>query len=381
MAQIYKKQGSWAVRVYFYDNGKRKSKNKQGFRTKKEAEVYANELENKKFTGAQIGRDNITFTEYLERWFNVYKVGKHTQVTESRYPLILNVIKKHFNNRLLKDITKTEYQQFLNDYTNRTGEGKKEKRSKTTVRKLNGYIRAMAQTAIDDRIIYSDFTKGAVIDGSDGKKEVDKFMQADDFSNLKKLVLNELDFKATGKYIILTGILTGARYSEIVGLTWDDVDFKNKKLDINKTWDYKFQSGFNPTKNKSSIRVIDVTDELLSPLKQLKIEQQEHYLHIGYRDEYNLVFRNNRREIPSNSAVNKLLKSLENRLEFSQNYTFHSLRHSHVSYLLSKGIDIFYISKRIGHKDISVTEKVYSHLLDSTSKVEAAKALQALNEL
>lgn len=378
---MYKKQGSWAVRVYFDENGKRKSKNKQGFKTKRAAEVYANDLESKKYTGVNLSNNNISFYDYLDQWFNIYKVGKHTQVTESRYPIILKVIETYFANRPLREITKTEYQQFLNDYTNRTFEKKDGKRSKTTVRKLNGYIRAMAQTALDDRLIYSDFTHGAAIDGNDGKKETDKFMQVKDFSALKEVVLKELNLKATGKYIILTGILTGARYSEIVGLTWDDVEFKEKKININKTWDYKFKTGFTPTKNQSSIRMIDVTEELLTPLHQLKIEQQQYYLKIGYRDKYNLVFRNNRREIPSNSAVNKLLRSLESRLEFSQNYTFHSLRHSHVSYLLSKGVDIFYISKRIGHKDISVTEKVYSHLLDTASKVETSKALKALNEL
>ena len=120
---------------------------------------------------------------------------------------------------------------------------------------------------------------------------------------------------------------------------------------------------------------------LIDILKTLKQTQQEYYLLHGYRDEFNLVFRNNRFEVPSNSAVNKLLKSIERRLNFNTNYTFHSLRHSHVSFLISQGIDIFYISKRIGHKDISVTQRVYSHLLDITSKKEANKALDALTSL
>ena len=381
MAQVYEKQGSWAYRVFYYENGKRRSKNKQGFKSAKEATIHANALEMKLYQGADIGRNDILFVDYLEQWFAVYKVGKHTLVTESRYPLIVGVIKKYFGKRKLREVTKTEYQKFLNDYTNRKGESREGKRSKTTVRKLHGYIASMAQTTIDDQIIYSDFTHNAVIDGADGKKESDKFMQVDDLSKLKQLVIDELDFKKTGKYIILTGILTGARYSEIVGLTWDDIDFTNKKINIDKTWDYKFYTGFNPTKTKASIRTVDVTDELLNPLRHLKTEQAEHFLKIGYRDEYNLVFRNNRREIPSNSAANKLLKSLENRLNFNQSYTFHSLRHSHVSYLLSKGVDIFYISKRIGHSDVTTTEKVYSHLLDSTSKIETSKALKALNDL
>ena len=45
-------------------------------------------------------------------------------------------------------------------------------------------------------------------------------------------------------------------------------------------------------------------------------------------------------------------------------FHFHSLRHSHVAYLLSRGIDIYIISKRLGHADVSTTTKVYSYLMD-----------------
>ena len=53
----------------------------------------------------------------------------------------------------------------------------------------------------------------------------------------------------------------------------------------------------------------------------------------------------------------------------------HMLRHTHCSYLLAKGISIYYISKRLGHKNISVTTEVYSHLLEETYK-EDEKATQ-----
>lgn len=378
MAEIYKRNAKWAYRVNYRDrDGKRKSVSKSGFSLKREAEIAALEVERKKARNGALDKESFTIADYFEYWLDLYKYGKHSQVTEARYPLVLKTIQQYFPNTKLKDITKSDYQHFLNEYS----KGETHQRSKITVRKTNGYIRSMADAAIDDQIIFSNFTHNAVISGSEGKKESEKFMQLDELKQLKELLLNELDFKAIGKHIILTGLLTGARYSELVGLTWDDIDFKERKLSIDKTWDYKFYTGFKPTKNQSSIRTIDINKELVDILKTLKQTQQEYYLLHGYRDEFNLVFRNNRFEVPSNSAVNKLLKSIEGRLNFDTNYTFHSLRHSHVSFLISQGIDIFYISKRIGHKDISVTQRVYSHLLDITSKKEANKAIDALTSL
>ncbi|MFT8416701.1 MAG: tyrosine-type recombinase/integrase, partial [Lacticaseibacillus paracasei] len=61
--------------------------------------------------------------------------------------------------------------------------------------------------------------------------------------------------------------------------------------------------------------------------------------------------------------------------------TFHGLRHSHVSYLISQGIDIYYISKRLGHSDITITMRVYGHLLDSQKRKEALKATAAMDRL
>ena len=77
MAQIYKKQGNWAFRVYYFDdNGKRKSINKQGFKLKSDAQDAARELELKR---ARIGLSNsesATFANYFEDWIQAYRIGR-----------------------------------------------------------------------------------------------------------------------------------------------------------------------------------------------------------------------------------------------------------------------------------------------------------------
>ena len=80
------------------------------------------------------------------------------------------------------------------------------------------------------------------------------------------------------------------------------------------------------------------------------------------------------------NAVNKQLKQACN-IHGIKQITSHALRHSHCSYLLSKGISIYYISKRLGHKNISVTTDVYSHLLEETYKEEVKKTVNIINAM
>ncbi|PTH91123.1 site-specific recombinase [Staphylococcus xylosus] len=71
----------------------------------------------------------------------------------------------------------------------------------------------------------------------------------------------------------------------------------------------------------------------------------------------------------SHTAVNKSFKHAKKVVGLDDdNVTPYSLRHTHTSYLLSKGLPIEYISKRLGHASISITLDTYSHLLEEHKK-------------
>ncbi len=84
---------------------------------------------------------------------------------------------------------------------------------------------------------------------------------------------SRLDVRYTSPYLILIGGATGARYAELLGLTWNDIDFEEQTIDINKTW--LLHQGFGPTKNESSVRRIDIDDHTVSILKEYKQKQLE----------------------------------------------------------------------------------------------------------
>lgn len=373
-----RESGKWEYRIRFTDrDSKRISKSHGGFKTKSEALVAGSELEKSLMYGANLAkRDQIVFSDYFDAWLDRYKYGKHAKITESRYKTISKIIHKYFGAKLLINITKDDFQDFMNEYA--------KGRQKETIQKNLGYIRDMVRHAIDDQIIRTNFTKDVDLGNakSPGTQKM-KYLEIENLQKLKDKTVENATLASTTRYAILTGIYTGMRYSEVLGLTWDDIDFDENQISINKSWDYAYTHNFKPTKNASSIRTIDIPLELTSILNRLKIEQSKRWIKIGYRDDKNLVFRNSKREIPGDSAVNKMLRSIQNECKIpkEQQITFHGLRHSHVSYLISKNVDIFYISKRLGHKNILITQKIYAHLLESTMKTEIDKTNAALAEL
>ncbi len=73
----------------------------------------------------------------------------------------------------------------------------------------------------------------------------------------------------------------------------------------------------------------------------------------------------------SHTSVSKSFSKRSNRIKYDDNITPYSLRHTHTSYLLSKGIPIEYISKRLGHSTISQTLNTYSHLLEEHKRARS----------
>ncbi|MDF7668505.1 site-specific integrase [Lactobacillus sp. ESL0703] len=152
--------------------------------------------------------------------------------------------------------------------------------------------------------------------------------------------------------MILTAIYTGMRVGEIMALTWSDIDFKAKTISITKSYAYASNQIKEP-KTPSSIRTIRVSHKLLDILKQLK----------KYNHKY--VFGTSFKTVPTPTACNNVLKKLLKQCKINQpGFHFHSLRHTHTSILLYEGVDLYAVSKRLGHSNMSITAKVYAHMID-----------------
>lgn len=375
MAYISKRGEKWQYVVRYKDSdGNYQRKSKSGFAKKKDAQEAAIELERQITEGGVID-DDPTFVDYYFHWIETYKLGKHSRVTESRYKTIGKQLRGYFGvTRKLKDIKRSDWQNFINFFG--------ENHARDTTSKLNSYVRAMADSAMADRLIYFNFTDSVVLVGAKSKSGDLKFLQVSDYKKLKAYVFANASFKNIFNYIIATGILTGARLSEVLALTWKDINFKDQTICINKSWDYIYTHTFKDTKTPSSNRTIKIGRDLVGLLRQLKTDQSNYFKKIGRPVSINeLVFLNKDLTLISNVAINKDLRFIEKQLHITPLITFHGLRHTHVSFLLYQGIDIAYISHRLGHANISITLKIYAHLLKDHEEKEENKAVLYLENL
>lgn len=355
------KKGYYGIAEFKDKDGKRHQKSAGCFKLKKEALQAADELE-RKISKINLDLHHISFTDYYERWYTIYKKDSSlSDISKSRYKTFNKTIVSYFKNRELATIRRSDYQQFINWYGKNHGA--------SSVSKLNGAVRAMVSYAIDDDILTKDFTHNVQLVFNRLSKRKVEYLTVKELQALTNELVKNLNPYNTSRYMILTAIYTGMRKSEIQALTWKDIDFLHATITINKSWD-DTKKAFKTTKTESSNRVIKVNRQLLNYLAELKANRTT------------MVFQNVLGTIPTSPALNKCLRSIMNEAGIKkQGFHFHSLRHVHVAYLLGKGVDIYAISKRLGHSNITVTLNAYSYLIEEYRAKNETLIIDKLAEL
>lgn len=366
--------GMWKYRVTYMEQGKRKTKTKNGFRTKKEAQMAVNDVEVNLSKGNSLTAGEAVFVDYFEKWYSVFRKGKHSWKNDRDIEHSINIAKRFFKKTKIKEIDRTLYQKFINDYSSN--------HATATVKKVHTYVKACLKDALNDGVIYKDPTYNIKVFGQTAPKDEQiKFLNESEIRKLLGEIKRNLDpDKNLSNYIIIFGIATGCRFSEILGMTWDCIDFKNETITINKSWDHLKIHDFSQTKNYASLRTINLDLDTLNILKSLQKYQMEWQMKSGLRNIKNLVFANERFKLNSNNAVNKVLKNTCTRLDIYP-ITMHALRHTHASVLLYHNLNIKYVSRRLGHTDIVTTLKTYGHILDELDQRESTKTNEIISSM
>ncbi|WP_047981531.1 site-specific integrase [Ornithinibacillus contaminans] len=350
MAYIRKRGKSYEYTVSNMENGKPKPIRKGGFRTKKEAQVAAAEIEAQLAKGMNPILEKIPIVEYFKDWFELYKAPIVSSTTLKHYEYSLNALREYFSGAPIQNIKRQDYQKFLNWF----GSNK----AKETVLKVHGHIKSCVADAMEEQLIQIDFTrKTTPIWTVHAKKSIEKHLNYAESERLLQSIWRRID-DGLGYSLLLLIFTSGLRFAEAVGLTRKDFDFKNSTITVSKTWGYKKNSptGFGPTKNEQSIRTIKMDKITMNYFKQL--------FKINPINIHDLVFYSpeSKYKVISNTNTNKLLKKLLSELEIEP-ITVHGLRHTHASVLLYKKASIHYVSERLGHSDIETTLKEYTHVL------------------
>ncbi|MEF9990613.1 MAG: tyrosine-type recombinase/integrase [Romboutsia sp.] len=173
----------------------------------------------------------------------------------------------------------------------------------------------------------------------------------------------------------------GLRISEILGLTWNNIDFNQNTVTIEKiSVRNNGEVTLKDPKTESSERTISAPNEILSLLKDYKKNQIQQKLKGEIRNNMNLLFFDkNEKPIAQDVLSKKFNKFLQaNELEHIR---FHDLRHSHVTLLINSKVPIRVISERVGHSNINTTLSIYSHVLKEMDIEASDKISETLFKL
>lgn len=300
----------------------------------------------------------LLFSEYFQQWIDIYKKGAIREATMAKYRMTQRWVEKLMPELKVAELNRTAYQQLLNAYA-------KEHECQTTL-DFHHQLKGAILDAVDDGLIERDPTRKAIIKGKTPRVKKIKYLSQFELHTL----ISDLDLKEEPNWdwFILLVAKTGMRFSEALAITPGDFDFARQTLSISKTWDYKGEGGFLPTKNKSSVRKIQIDWQIVVKFSELiKGLPEDQPIFVGESKIYN-------------STVNDALTRHCRECGISE-ISIHGLRHTHASLLLFAGVSIASVARRLGHASMTTTQKTYLHIIQELENKDVDLVMRTLSGL
>lgn len=284
------------------------------------------------------------FNEWANVWLNDYKKGTVRESTfNTSYKRIVEmyILPEHINDNF-SDITALRIRRIFNRLSGLY--------SKSTLNKIKICYNGIFNSAIENNLC----TRNPV--------QFIKPVSDKDFSQKRTYAQDEVDdiLKYCPKHIyghyIYILLEMGLRASELCGLMWSDFDFENRTLQIMRACTaVNGKSHIDSTKNRSSHRTLPMSKPLTDYL--LNIEKNSCFV------------------VPTKSDRNKTMTPSQFSKSYYKNFfesclmhhkkdfylTPHELRHTCGTLLYNKSLDIYAVSKFLGHSNITITSKLYVH--------------------
>lgn len=303
-------------------------------------------------------KDTDLFCQYYAQWIRVYKDGAIRKVTMDKYLMTQAWLEKLIPDCMIGELTRVTYQQLLNDYA--------ATHERQTTMDFHHQLKGAILDAVDDGLIERDPTRKAIIKGIPHAEKKIKYLNQYELHTMLRTL--ELNNSVSWDWFILLVAKTGMRFSEALALTPKDFDFAHQMLSISKTWDYKGNGGYLPTKNNSSVRRIQIDWQTVIQFSELvKRLPEDKPIFIAKDKVYN-------------STVNDILERHCKRANVPV-ISIHGLRHTHASLLLFAGVSIASVARRLGHASMTTTQKTYLHIIQELENQDVDLVMRSLSGL
>lgn len=330
---------------------------KRGYKTKREAELAANEILKLHSKGVTVKNDKVTFSEIANDWLKYYqksKTVKHNTIAARKKAM--NVLIKHLGNKKVQTISRDMYERVLFTLADNY--------AKNYLKSIHATASLIFKFARRNNLIHDLPTNDITFPKNCKTPEmkVEKFIPLDELITfLNSCKSNGLD---SDYEIFSTFATTGLRSAELQALRWSDIDFERKTIRVENNL-------LNPTnsrilfkldtpKTESSKRGIYMSDELVSILIAHKKKQELFKANNAAYEDHDFVFAKSD-GIPYNST---LLRQRLHRIRKKENlsyFTLHSFRHTYCSMLATAKENQKVVAEQLGHSDIHTTLSYYVH--------------------
>lgn len=326
-------------------------------KTEKEVSAKLRELATQSDRGTYVMPNSFTFGEWITRWLHDYKSINLKPRTYDTYESQINThIVPELGNIQLRNLKTEQLQRFYN-LKFKSGEGL----SSATIRKIHNIINASLKQAQSNELILKNPSYGVELPVLE-QKQIKAF-------TVEEHVLFFQSAKKTDHYnAFQLSYDTGIRMSELLALTWEDIDLKNEQVSITKTISFvkdrnnvsvnKYILIVQKPKTKASIRKIPLTQRALKMLMELRLKN-------GLKSTLVFPSRNGTYINPRNFERTFQTVVANAGIEMCNS---HTLRHSFATRCFEKGISVKIISKWLGHSKVAHTLDIYTHVMPDTEK-------------
>ncbi|MGN0617511.1 MAG: tyrosine-type recombinase/integrase [Ruminiclostridium sp.] len=384
-------------------NGKRKFVTKGGFKNKTQAKEAGKEAMKQYEDCGYVPDNNKSFSDFLDAWVaSLYASDIKLSTIKSYEKIIKNKIKPKLGNRYLTSITNQDIQELITGlYDSGT--------SVNTLVNIRGILTKSFRFAVIQRMLAIN----PIVEITIPRNR--KPLQAPTRTNphvyitqaTMDIILARFPEGASAHLPLMLGYYAGLRLGEAFALTWEDIDFEKKELNINKQVQWQPVGDgdgywYFEKPKYSSTRIVPILyDSLFQLLERTKKRQEEDLAACGeYYAKYYIKEDRYGRERFTTQRTNKELKlinlrpggtychprimqhtSMVIRLNLGIiEYDYHSLRHTFATNLVNSGARPEYVQKLLGHSKLAVTMDTYYKPTDEHRREQAEEIRKKLRQ-
>lgn len=376
---VRKRGKTWSYYFYIGEiNGKKKMKEKGGFKSKTIAEKAMRDALHEFEHGGYIEPKKITLTEFSLEWLNKYVKPLRKISTYNRYKELINkYLIPTLGSINIIDITSYHIERLLLNSKKNIGN--------STLQSIYTIINTIMNRALKLKVITENPCK--YVERPKRDKFTPNVLEPNEIQKIFSILdlSNEYDymFNVALKLVLELGLRRG----ELAGLEWSNINYNDHILAVKNNLIYtNGHVKMSTPKTQESTRMLYISESILTLLKSLHHNQIKNKLSAGefYEDnvfdgkKYDLIMKwYSGKYIHPMFYTNKIGKVLK-AAKINKKIRFHDLRHTNATLLLEQGINLKVIQERLGHKDISTTANIYSHVNKNMQKDATEKLLHLL---